>query len=83
MLAAKYNALGLVVTGPLLGMILADVPAVLVGKMAAPKILFKIIRLVAAALFALLGVSVTLVMITRAGEFGGLRSRGSRGIAKV
>jgi putative Ca2+/H+ antiporter (TMEM165/GDT1 family) len=47
-------------------MILADVPAVLVGKMAAPKILFKIICLVAAAPFALLGVGVTLVMITRA-----------------
>jgi Ca2+/H+ antiporter, TMEM165/GDT1 family len=55
-----------VVIGPLPGMILADVPAVLVGKMAAPKILFKITCLVAAARFTLLGVGVTLVMITRA-----------------
>jgi putative Ca2+/H+ antiporter (TMEM165/GDT1 family) len=60
MLAAKYNALGLVVTGTLLGMMIADVPAVLIGKIAAPKIPFKIVRLVAAALFALLGVAVLL-----------------------
>jgi putative Ca2+/H+ antiporter (TMEM165/GDT1 family) len=64
MLAAKYNALGLVVTGTLLGMIMADVPAVLVGKLAAPKIPFKMVRLVAAALFALLGVSVLLGLDT-------------------
>jgi hypothetical protein len=37
MLAAKYNALGLVVTGTLLGRVIADVPAVLVGKLAAPR----------------------------------------------
>jgi putative Ca2+/H+ antiporter (TMEM165/GDT1 family) len=47
MLAAKYNALTLVVTGTLLGMMMTDVPVVLVGKLAAPKIPFKIARVVA------------------------------------
>ena len=60
MLAAKYNALGAVVTGTLLGMLLADVPAVFLGKLAAPKIPFKVVRMAAAALFALLGVAVLL-----------------------
>jgi putative Ca2+/H+ antiporter (TMEM165/GDT1 family) len=60
MLAAKYNALGAVVTGTLLGMLVADVPAVFVGKLAAPSIPFKVVRTVAAALFALLGVAVLL-----------------------
>jgi putative Ca2+/H+ antiporter (TMEM165/GDT1 family) len=56
MLAAKYNALALVVTGTLLGMMIANVPAVLLGKVAAPKIPFTIIRVAAAALFAVIGV---------------------------
>jgi putative Ca2+/H+ antiporter (TMEM165/GDT1 family) len=61
MLVAKYNALTLVVTGTLLGMMMTDVPAVLVGKLAAPKIPFKIARVVAAAL---LGVGVLLGLDT-------------------
>jgi putative Ca2+/H+ antiporter (TMEM165/GDT1 family) len=60
MLAAKYNALCLVVIGTLLDMMIADVPAVRVGKLAGPKIPFKIVRLLAAALFALLGMGVLL-----------------------
>jgi putative Ca2+/H+ antiporter (TMEM165/GDT1 family) len=56
MLAAKYNALALVVTGTLLGMMIANVPAVLLGKVAAPKIPFTIIRVAAATLFAAIGV---------------------------
>jgi putative Ca2+/H+ antiporter (TMEM165/GDT1 family) len=55
MLAAKYNSLIAVVAGTTLGMLLADVPAVLLGQAAAPKLPVKWIRLVAAALFALLG----------------------------
>jgi putative Ca2+/H+ antiporter (TMEM165/GDT1 family) len=60
MLAAKYPHLGLVVTGTTLGMLIADVPAVLLGKVAAPKIPFKLVRLIAAVLFALLGLGVFL-----------------------
>ncbi|RPJ82342.1 MAG: hypothetical protein EHM13_09075 [Acidobacteria bacterium] len=43
-----------------LGMMIADVPAVLLGKGAAPKIPFKMVRLIAAVLFALLGMGVLL-----------------------
>jgi Ca2+/H+ antiporter, TMEM165/GDT1 family len=39
---------------------MADVPGVLVGKLATPKIPFKMVRVVAAALFTLLGVDVLL-----------------------
>jgi putative Ca2+/H+ antiporter (TMEM165/GDT1 family) len=57
MLAAKYGALGWVVAGTTLGMMIADVPAVLLGKAAAQKIPLRIVRYGAAAIFALLGVS--------------------------
>jgi Ca2+/H+ antiporter, TMEM165/GDT1 family len=60
MLAAKYNVVGAVVMGTTLGMMIADVPAVLVGQVAAPKIPFTIVRVVAAVLFALLGVGALL-----------------------
>jgi len=57
MLAAKYGALILVVGGTTLGMMIADVPVVLLGGTAAKKIPFKAVRYAAAAIFALLGVS--------------------------
>jgi len=57
MLAAKYGALVPVVGGTTLGMMIADVPAVLLGKAAAQKIPLKAVRYAAAAIFALLGVS--------------------------
>lgn len=59
-LAAKYQHLGRVVAGTTLGMMLADAPAVLLGNMAAPKIPFKLIRLIAAGIFAVLGAAVLL-----------------------
>lgn len=55
-LAAKYHALPLVIAGTTLGMMIADVPAVLLGKIAAPNFPFKLVRWIAAALFACLGV---------------------------
>jgi Ca2+/H+ antiporter, TMEM165/GDT1 family len=60
MLAAKYQTLGAVVTGTTLGMLVADVPAVLVGKMAAPKLPVRLVRVVAAIVFAVLGIGVLL-----------------------
>ena len=57
MLAAKYGALILVVGGTTLGMMIADVPAVLLGRAAAQRIPLRAVRYVAAAIFALLGVS--------------------------
>jgi len=57
-LAAKYPDLLQVVAGTTLGMLIADVPAVILGEKAAPKLPLKAIRIVAACIFALLGVLV-------------------------
>lgn len=56
MLAARFNDLLAVVAGTTLGMLIADVPVVLIGKLAANKRPFKAVRIVAARLFALLAV---------------------------
>jgi putative Ca2+/H+ antiporter (TMEM165/GDT1 family) len=56
-LAAKYQALPLVVAGTTLGMMIADIPAVFIAQVASPKIPFKAIRYIAAALFAALGIA--------------------------
>lgn len=58
MLAAKFDALAAVVVGTTLGMLAANVPVVFAGKLAARRIPFKAIRVVAAAIFAALGVWV-------------------------
>ena len=60
-LAAKYQALFLVLAGTTLGMLIADIPAVILGKLAAPNFPFKLVRMIAAAIFAALGVAVLLV----------------------
>lgn len=57
-LAAKYTALWAVVTGTTVGMMLANVPAVLIGERAAKSLPLGIVRGVAAAIFAVLGVLV-------------------------
>jgi putative Ca2+/H+ antiporter (TMEM165/GDT1 family) len=59
-LAARYSDLFQVVAGTTLGMMIADVPAVILGKVASPKFPFKLVRIVSAAIFALLGVAVLL-----------------------
>jgi Ca2+/H+ antiporter, TMEM165/GDT1 family len=58
MLAARFPSLGAVVLGTTLGMLIANVPVVFAGKLAADRIPFKAIRIVAAVLFAALGVWV-------------------------
>jgi len=55
-LAAHYGAPQLVVIGTTLGMLIADVPAVLVGNQFAAKIPLKIVHSIAAAIFAAMGV---------------------------
>ena len=57
-LAAKYTDLIQVIAGTTLGMMIADVPAVILGEKAAPKLPLKLIRIVAATVFAVLGVVV-------------------------
>jgi len=55
MLAAKYDSVVAVVAGSTLGMLIADVPAVLLASAAPGAIPLRAVRFVAAALFAALG----------------------------
>jgi putative Ca2+/H+ antiporter (TMEM165/GDT1 family) len=66
MLAAKYNALLVVTAGTTLGMMIANVPAVLLGDKATKFVPVAWVHRIAAAVFAVLGVLVL------AGVGGGL-----------
>ncbi len=55
MLAAQYPHFWLVVIGTTLGMLIANVPVVLIGNLAADKLPLTLIRRLAAAAFAALG----------------------------
>lgn len=57
-LAAKYSSLTAVVAGTTLGMMLANVPAVLLGEVAAKKLPMGVVHTTAALIFLALGVSV-------------------------
>jgi putative Ca2+/H+ antiporter (TMEM165/GDT1 family) len=54
-LAARFHDLWAVVAGTTLGMMIADVPAVLVGDRLAKRIPMKLVHGIAAAIFAVLG----------------------------
>ncbi|AQS37995.1 putative membrane protein [Shewanella psychrophila] len=56
-LAAKYDALAMVVMGTTLGMLLANVPVVIAGNFSAEKLPLTLIHRGCAVLFALLGVA--------------------------
>jgi putative Ca2+/H+ antiporter (TMEM165/GDT1 family) len=60
-LAARYDSLAMVVAGTTLGMLCADVPAVLLGNAARGAMAFRAARLVAAAIFAVLGAAALLL----------------------
>jgi putative Ca2+/H+ antiporter (TMEM165/GDT1 family) len=60
-LAARFDSLAAVVAGTTLGMLIADVPAVFAGKLAADRIPFKAVRIAAALVFAALGAWVLIV----------------------
>jgi putative Ca2+/H+ antiporter (TMEM165/GDT1 family) len=57
-LGARYEPLWAVVAGTTLGMLIADVPAVFAGHLAADRIPLKAVRIAAALLFAGLGVGI-------------------------
>lgn len=57
-LAANYNAPITVVIGTTLGMLLADVPAVFLGNSFAKRLPLRLIHLIAAGIFAVLGLLV-------------------------
>lgn len=54
-LAARYDSLVAVVLGTTLGMMVANVPAVWIGRALADRVNMQVMRWVAAALFVLLG----------------------------
>ena len=56
-LAAQYKSLVAVVAGTTLGMMIANVPAVILGDRIAHKIPAKTVHAVAAAIFAILGIA--------------------------
>jgi putative Ca2+/H+ antiporter (TMEM165/GDT1 family) len=55
-LAAKYESLIWVVLGTTLGMMIANVPAVLLGEVAAKKFDVRLVQRIAAAIFVVLGI---------------------------
>ncbi|MEO5765595.1 MAG: TMEM165/GDT1 family protein [Casimicrobiaceae bacterium] len=57
-LAARFDSLAAVVVGTTIGMLIANVPVVFAGKLAAERIPFKSVRIAAALLFTALGVWV-------------------------
>jgi putative Ca2+/H+ antiporter (TMEM165/GDT1 family) len=59
-LAAKYTSLVSVVAGTTLGMMLANVPAVLLGEVAARRLPMRLVHGIAGAIFLVLGVLVLL-----------------------
>ena len=59
-LAARYDALVAVVAGTTLGMMIANVPAVLLGERIARRMPSRLVHAIAAAIFAVLGVATLL-----------------------
>ena len=66
-LAARFDALMAVVMGTTIGMMLANVPAVIIGEKLAQKLPLQAIRWIAAAVFIATGV---LTMLGAAGTAG-------------
>ena len=60
LLAARFHQILLVTAGTTLGMMIADVPAVLLGEAATKIVPLKYVRMAAAAIFAAIGVWVLL-----------------------
>lgn len=56
-LAAQYHAFASVVAGTTLGMMIANVPAVLIGGRVARRVPLRLVHGIAAAIFALLGIA--------------------------
>ncbi len=60
LLAARFHQIALVTAGTTLGMMIADVPAVLLGEAVTRIVPLRVVRLVAAAMFGLIGAWVLL-----------------------
>jgi putative Ca2+/H+ antiporter (TMEM165/GDT1 family) len=64
LLAARFHQIALVAAGTTIGMMAANIPAVLLGETAAKVVPLKLVRIVAAAIFAALGAWVVIAAIT-------------------
>jgi putative Ca2+/H+ antiporter (TMEM165/GDT1 family) len=60
LLAARYHQIGLVTAGTTTGMLIADVPAVLLGEAVTRIVPLQAVRIVAAGIFAVIGAWVLL-----------------------
>ena len=60
LLAARYHEILVVAAGTTLGMLIADVPAVFLGEAATRIVPLRVVRIAAAAIFALIGAWVLL-----------------------
>lgn len=60
LLAARFDQITLVAIGTTLGMMIADVPAVLLGEAATKIVPLNVVRIIAAGVFALIGVGMLL-----------------------
>ena len=67
LLAARFHAIGVVAAGTTLGMMLANVPAVLLGEAATRVVPLRYVRIAAAVVFALIGASVLAAVFLRPG----------------
>lgn len=67
-LAARFDALAAVVIGTTAGMLVANVPAVLIGERLATRLPLKAIRIAAAAVFIVTGVLTLMEMPETAGS---------------
>ncbi len=67
LLAARFHQIVLVTIGTTLGMMIANIPAVLLGEAATKIIPLNVVRIIAAVLFALIGVWV---IVAALGWFG-------------
>jgi putative Ca2+/H+ antiporter (TMEM165/GDT1 family) len=65
-LAAKYDALVAVVAGTTLGMMIVNIPTVLFAERATKWVPVNVVRIVAALIYAILGV-ITLLGYSRVG----------------
>ncbi len=59
-LAAEYHSFAPIVAGTTLGMMIANVPAVVVGDRIAHRVPMRLVRMIAAASFAILGIATLL-----------------------
>jgi putative Ca2+/H+ antiporter (TMEM165/GDT1 family) len=70
LLAARFHSVAVVAAGTTLGMMLANVPAVLLGEAATRVVPLRYVRIAAAAVFGLIGAWIFASAFLRPGFFG-------------